>query len=298
MTYSKTKKIMWTEVTITLFWETHPDTDSENIFDIFHSLELEFSRFLPDSSLSILNKNRTSEVSERFIDILKKCKEIYTDTQWYFNPLINLSQIGYSKDFHSNEFIKQEPIKVNLDLEKVEINWNQIILQEGQNLDFGGIVKWYAVDRAKEYVDQKWYKNYIIDAWGDIYTAWLNEDWTKILVGIDSPFIKDNIFATLEVENKAIATSGTYKRKWQINSQEYNHIINPIQSNNNNEIISITLIADDCYLADAYATSCIAMWVEKALAFLEKNQIDGVIICTDETVHITDEMQKYNLEII
>ncbi|HBB04520.1 TPA: hypothetical protein DCZ39_06625 [Patescibacteria group bacterium] len=113
----------------------------ENIFEIFHALELEFSRFIPNSSLSIVNKNRTGVVSDAFIDILKKCKEIYTDTDSYFNPLINLSQIGYSKDFHSNEFIKQEAINVNLNLEKIEIKGNQITLQEGQNLDFGGIVK-------------------------------------------------------------------------------------------------------------------------------------------------------------
>jgi thiamine biosynthesis lipoprotein ApbE len=53
-------------------------------------------------------------------------------------------------------------------------------------------------------------------------------------VGIDSPFIKDQIFATLELENKAIATSGIYKRKWNIDlgpnngNKEFNHIINPI----------------------------------------------------------------------
>ncbi|MEI8253017.1 MAG: FAD:protein FMN transferase [bacterium] len=84
-------------------------------------------------------------------------------------------------------------------------------------------------------------------------------------MGIDSPFIKDLIFATLELENKAIATSGIYKRKWNINlgseigNKEYNHIINPISEINNNEIISITLISDNCYLVDAYATACIAM---------------------------------------
>ncbi|MEI6119398.1 MAG: FAD:protein FMN transferase [bacterium] len=95
-----------------------------------------------------------------------------------------------------------------------------------------------------------------------------------MVVGIDSPFIQDNIFATLEVENTAIATSGNYKRKWTIDNQVYTHIINPMNSENNNEIISITLITETCYLGDAYATACIAMGKDKTVEFLKKHRIE------------------------
>jgi thiamine biosynthesis lipoprotein ApbE len=105
-------------------------------------LEEEFSRFISESSLSILNKKRTCEVSNTFIDVLKKCKNIYTDTNFYFNPLINVRQLGYSKDFHSNEFKQEDAeLQVNLDLETIEIQGNTVSLHEGQNLDLGGIVK-------------------------------------------------------------------------------------------------------------------------------------------------------------
>ncbi|MEI6673401.1 MAG: FAD:protein FMN transferase [bacterium] len=114
----------------------------EKTFNIFYDLEQEFSRFTSESSLSMLNNKRTSEVSDTFIDILNKCKNIYTDTNFYFNPLINLKQLGYSKDFHSNKFIQEDiGLKVNLSFEKVEIHRNKVYLQEGQNLDLGGIVK-------------------------------------------------------------------------------------------------------------------------------------------------------------
>jgi thiamine biosynthesis lipoprotein len=57
---------------------------------------------------------------------------------------------------------------------------------------------------------------------------------------------------------------------------------------NNNEIISITLLSDDCYLGDAYATACIAMGIEKTLEFLKKHRIDGVIICSNKKTYITE----------
>ncbi len=297
MKHNKTMFLMWTDITITIFWDNNPIKDINTAFSIFHSLELEFSRFLPDSSLNILNKNRTREVSDRFIDVLKKCKKIYIDTGFYFNPLISLKQIWYGKSFDLNEF-KKEIVNVNLDFDKVKINWNQISLQKDQVLDLWGIVKWFGVDMARQYLDKKWYKDYIIDAWGDIYTAWSNEFWKKILVWIDNPFTKGEIFATLELENKAIATSGTYKRKRIIKGQEYNHIINPITWTNNNEIISITLVANDCYIVDAYATSCIAMWIEKSLFFLKRNNIEWIIFWTDKKIYTTDWIEKYNIKFI
>jgi thiamine biosynthesis lipoprotein len=80
-----------------------------------------------------------------------------------------------------------------------------------------------------------------------------------MLVGIDSPTTPDILIATVELHNTAIATSGNYKRKRTIDNTEYTHIVNPLTGENNREINSITLIADDCYIADAYATVCIAM---------------------------------------
>jgi len=299
MEHSKTKFLMGTDITITIFWKKDPNRDIEKVFDIFHNLEEEFSRFKSESSLSILNKKRTWEVSDTFINVLNKCKEIYSDTDFYFNPLINVRQLGYSNDFHSNEFKKEDSdLQVNLELEKVEIKGNTVSLQEGQNVDLWGIVKWYGVDKAKEHLDQAWYENYIVDAWGDIFTRWKNKEGGKIVVGIDSPYTRDSIFATIEVENTAIATSGNYKRKRTIENQEYTHIINPINSSNNKEIISITLVGDNCYLVDAYATACIAMGLEKTLEFIKKSHLDGVIMCNDKKVYTTQWMKKYNLQYI
>jgi thiamine biosynthesis lipoprotein ApbE len=94
-------------------------------------LEEEFSRFKSESGLSILNKKRTCEVSDTFIDILKKCKKIYADTNFYFNPLINVRQLGYTKDFYSNEFKQEDAdLEVNLDLETIEIQGNTVNLHE------------------------------------------------------------------------------------------------------------------------------------------------------------------------
>jgi thiamine biosynthesis lipoprotein len=63
----------------------------------------------------------------------------------------------------------------------------------------------------------------------------------------------------LEIKDKSISTSGTYKRKWELSNEKYHHILTPETNTNNNEIISITLISDKCFISDSYATACIAM---------------------------------------
>jgi FAD:protein FMN transferase len=57
----------------------------------------------------------------------------------------------------------------------------------------------------------------------------------------------------------AVSTSGTYKRRWSIDNDYYHHILSPETNSNNNEIISLTIVSDKCYIVDAYATACIAM---------------------------------------
>ena len=290
--------LMGTDIDITVFWETDCSQDVENIFDLFKALEIEFSRFLEESSLSFLNKKKSIEVSNTFIEVMNICKKLYEDTHWYFNPLVNLGHIGYSKSFDLKQFIKDEQDEINIDFDKVQIEGNTVTLDENQILDLGWIVKWFAVDLARKQLDKKGYTDYIINAWGDIYCAWYTETGQKILVGIDNPTIPWILLATLEIHNQAIATSGNYKRKRTIDDEEYTHIINPLTGENNREINSITLIADDCYIADAYATVCIAMWLEKALKFIKEEKIEGLIICADWNIYQTDWMMKYNVQIL
>ena len=297
MKYEKNQFLMWTYITITIVSDNNSTQDIYDSFAIFHSLEKEFSRFLDNSDLSLLNKWKELEVSNRFIDVLKLIKQIYSDTERYFNPLINLNNIWYSSDF-KKWFFEKKNEKQNLDLDKISYIWNIINLKESQNLDLGWIVKGYWVDLVSDFLKEKWYENFIINAGWDIYFSWEKQSWNDWIVAIDNPFNKDDIFATLEIKDKAISTSGTYKRKWNIDNVDYHHILNPDTNDNNNEIISISLISDKCYISDSYATACVAMWIEKSLKFLQRQNIDWIIIWSDGNIYQTKWMSNYNLKII
>lgn len=293
MNYKKTQFLMWTNIEITISSDINPEKEIYESFWIIYSYELEFSRFLKNSALTLLNQNKTLEVSQRFLEVFKKSKEIFQLTNGYFNPLINLSNIGYSHSFEANNF-KKEISWNNLDIENIKVSWNTISILENQNIDFGWIVKWYVVDIVRNYLHSKWYKNFIVNAWGDIYVSWNNE-WKKWVVWIDNPFIQEEIFATLELENISISTSWSYKRNWKIENNSYHHIINPLNNKCEDEIISLSLITQNTTTTDTLATACFNMWVKESLEFLEKNNIDSLIIWSDWQVYTSAWMEKYNL---
>jgi len=293
---------MWTDIEIIIYTSHQLSSSKEReLFDnieksfvIFSDLEKEFSRFDEKSYLSQLNKNKILEVSDTFIEVLELSKEVYKKTDWYFNPLVNISNIWYSNSFIENKFIKTN-IKNNIDFDKIKIIWNKVILKENQNLDLGWIVKWFAVDKVKEFLIAKNYNEFIINAGWDMYVKSINSPKT---IAIDSPKNNWDIFALLDLQNISLSTSGTYKRKWEIENEKFNHILNPKNSQNNNEIKSISLIWEECYITDSYATSCIAMWIEKSLNFLKKEKIDWVIIWENDEVYKIWDLKKYNFEII
>lgn len=293
MNYKKSFFLMWTNIEIIINSEINIEKEIYEAFWIFYSYELEFSRFLKNSTLSLLNQNKTLEVSSRFLDVFNLCKEIYNITNWFFNPLINLSNIWYSSNFEDNNFSKTSILN-NLNMDEIKIEWNFINLLQDQNLDFGWIVKWYCVDIVAEYLLEKWCKDFIINAWWDIYTSW-NNNWKKWIIWIDNPFIPDTLIWSIELENKSISTSWSYKRNWKIKWNNYHHIINPNNySSCENEIISLSLISQKTYITDTYATACFNMWIEKSLKFLERNNIDSLIIWTDSKMYTSKWFNNYN----
>lgn len=295
MLHSKQVHLMWTDIEIIISCDKNPIENINNSFGIFYSMELEFSRFLKNSSLSLLNKNKILEVSNRFIEVFNLSKEIFRKTDWFFNPLVNISHMWYSKSFEKKDFL-EVPYWNNLDLEKIKIAWNMIAIWKEQNLDFWWIVKWYSVDLVRDYLISKWFTNFIINAGWDIYISWKNNG-KKWIIWIDNPFKKDEMFASIELENISISTSWSYKRNWNIWEKNYHHILNPLNNSNENEIVSITIIAENTYLSDCYATACFSMWIGKTIDFMEQNLIDWIIIWSNWKIYHSKWINKYDFKV-
>jgi thiamine biosynthesis lipoprotein ApbE len=142
MEFKQTEKMLWTDIEISVIWEdAHIEHRIKIIYDFFRSFEQEFSRFLPHSSVSMLNVYSRWDVSSRFLKLIEISKKYFEATNWYFNPLMDISKIWYSKDFLEYDFKKVER-ESDTDFNNVVIDWNTVILKENQRIDFWWVGKW------------------------------------------------------------------------------------------------------------------------------------------------------------
>lgn len=171
MQYSETRKLLGTSIEITVMSEdTKTPERIAYVFDYFYSIEQEFSRFLPDSSLSLLNTHKKVSVSKRFLELMDISKQMNKRTNGFFNPLVSVAKLGYTHSFEEGNFETSKEI-VNTDFDAIQITGDVITLQSGQSLDFGGIAKGWAVDKATSLLRLFGYDDFFVNAGGDIYAS-------------------------------------------------------------------------------------------------------------------------------
>lgn len=271
-------KALWTICVITLVYEEK--TWINKIINNYHKqildFEKEFSRFREDSTLSKLNKLKKLEVSDDFLILINKSREIYKLTNWYFNPLIDVRKIWYTHNFEEKNFEKLE-IDEDLSFEEVKNYWNLLEIGKYMNLDFWSIAKWYLAEKISNDLVKIWYKNNLVNIWGDIYVNWKNLENKPWQIAINNPQDENNSII-IEISNSSISTSWTYLRNWEISWERFHHIRNPFSRKQENELISVSIIHERWYFTDAIATAIIAMWKDKALDFCKNNKIKYVFI--------------------
>jgi FAD:protein FMN transferase len=123
-------------------------------------------------------------------------------------------------------------------------------------IDLGGIAKGYAVDRAVAALQAWGITGALVNAGGDLYvlgTSAAGEPWR---VGIRSPDEPTRLAATLELQDRAVATSGDYEQYFEHDGRRYHHLLDPrTAAPHYTEGQSVTVIAGSCMAADAAATS-------------------------------------------
>lgn len=153
-----------------------------------------------------------------------------------------------------------------------------------------GIVKGWAIHNAAKLLKAKGFRNFYIDAGGDIQAEGLNSRGECWSVGIRNPFSNDPsqaIIKALRISNGGVATSGNYLRG--------NHIYNPRQRDNIlDEIVSLTVIGPNIYEADRFATAAFAMG-KMGIRFIENLRgFEGYMVDKNGLATLTSGFAAYS----
>jgi len=265
------------------------ENHQESIDSIFAAINQSMSNYQSDSDISKVNKHELDIVDAYFVEVFRASKKIYNETNGVFDPtigkLVNAWNFGSELNKSKLDSLKIDSLMQFVGFEKITLRNNTLTKTDPKPyIDFNAIAKGYAVDLVADFLESKNTTDYLVNIGGELRAKGINIEkqsgWT---VGIENPNFDgsqsyDKVFV---LKDKAMATTGTYRKyKLDANGNRYAHIINtktgyPTKTN----ILSVSVIAEDCMMADGYATSFQAMGVESVQQFLtEHSELQAYII--------------------
>jgi FAD:protein FMN transferase len=160
----------------------------------------------------------------------------------------------------------------HVDYRKIRLEGNTLFLGEGQRITLGGIAKGYAVDRALEALHREGVRDALVDAGGDLRASGTNRgrEWVAAL---RNPRDEADFIARLGFTDRAVVTSGDYERYYDPD-RRFHHIVDPRTGTSATELISVTVIADNAFDADAVSTAAFVLGTEEGLRLVES--LEGV----------------------
>jgi len=152
---------------------------------------------------------------------------------------------------------------------RARVGWDKLRWQRprlafgvaGMELDFGGVVKEYAADRAAVICTEAGFAHGLVDLGGDIRIIGPHPDGAPWIVGIQHPRLPDAVMARLDLFHGAVATSGDYERFIEIAGRRYCHIVSPRTGTPVEGLAGVSVVADECVVAGSATT--IAMLMEE-----------------------------------
>ena len=217
-------------------------------------------------------------VSPETIEVIQKAKEISTLSEGAFDitvaPLTRIWRGAREKGFPpSVEEVAKLLELVNFREMLISPEGKVLLRKKGMAVDFGGIAKGYAVDKAFEILRSLGHENIIVNAGGDLRAGGKRGDqpWT---IGIQHPRQPDGIMAKMSLSDSAMATSGNYQKFFMYQGRRYGHIFNPSDGFPTESSQSVSVTHKNSMTADALATAVFVMGPEKGYALCQK--MDGV----------------------
>lgn len=278
----QTEMIMGTLVEITVI----PANEKaiREAFEALKKVDALMSTYKEDSEISILNREGRAQVSEETLEVIEDAIKFSKLTDGAFDitcrPLINLwNKVKTEEKLPTEEEIEEAISLVGY--QGIILEGNQIRLEKkGMQIDLGGIAKGYAVDKAIEALKKNGIKRALVNAGGDLYALGTDSQGEKWQIGVQDPREEDRVIDIIKVKDRAVATSGDYRRYFTLEGKRFSHIVNPKTGLTIQDVpMSVTIIGPDATTTDALSTGVFVLGPEEGMKLIESlPEIEGMII--------------------
>ena len=203
-----------------------------------------------------------------------------------FDPTVGhrMEARGFNREHRSGEIVcTAVPPDDDTSYRDVQLDPDRktILLHRPLTLDLGAVAKGLAVDTAARELEP--FRDFAIDAGGDLYLGGLNPQGAPWSVGIRHPRPvheqHQELIDSLRVSNQAVCTSGDYERRA--------HILDPRTKTSSDTVASATVVASGAMLADALATAAFVLGPEQGIELLTRLGVEGLIVTPDLKLYET-----------
>lgn len=292
----------------TTFHITYEDKANQDLSgavdSIFKVFDLTFSEYIPNSIVSRINKNdSTALFDDMFIDVYNKSLEVYRETHGAFDltvgPLVNAWGFGPEKRAKLDAATIDSLLQY-VGMDKIRLEGHRLIKKlPGVDIDVNSIAQGYSVDVIYRYFEQLGIRNFMVEIGGEVRTKGKNPKGETWRIGVDKPVEGNNVAGEdlqtiILLDNKAITTSGNYRKFFEENGVKYSHIIDPHTGYPyKNSLLSVTVIANDALTADGYDTGLMVLGLEGARELLKKHpELEAYMIYSDANGRFQVEYTK------
>ena len=270
--------------------------DLQPAFDsIFRAIDQSMSTYQDNSLISRVNRGDSNVLlDEHFRAVMQRSLEVARETQGAFDPtvgpLVRSWGFGESGPQQRLDQASIDSLRQFVGYEDVALRGSDLRIPEGFRIDFNAIAQGYTVDVISSFLERKGFTDYMVEVGGEVKARGNNVDNKTWLIGIDKPTDsldqRDRFQVILSLKNRSLATSGNYRKFWtdEETGMRYAHTIDPATGKPaRNKLLSVSVLADNCTDADAYATACMVMGTEKAWEFLlSKPKLDAYLVVAGE----------------
>lgn len=265
-------------------YQSDRDLD-DSIMAVMRRVEMSLSPFAGESLISRINRGDTVVADSLVTWVFLESKLVNALSDGAFDPtvapLVNLWGFGYKPGDPEPSQQKIDSLLALVGIDSCRLEGDMIVKKHPlTEFNFSAITKGYGCDLVGEMLSRNGVANYLVEIGGEIAARGVSQRGRKWRVGIDAPSEENGVprhdrLTTIEITDCGVATSGNY-RNWRETGQgKAWHTISPTTGRPAlTDLLSATVIAPTCMLADALATACMAMNEREALEMIEG--LDGV----------------------
>lgn len=245
-------------------------------------VDASLSTFNPASTISCINRSESEDTDEWFREVFALAQQVSKDTEGAFDitvaPLVNAWGFGFKQGTTPTPQAI-DSLCALVSYEKVGLTGKRLHKQDPRiMLDCAAIAKGYGSDVVARMLRKKGVENFMVEIGGEIVVAGRNAEQKPWSIGVSKP-AEDSLAqhqelqAVLTLTDKAMATSGNYRNFYYKGGRKYAHTIDPkTGSPVQHSLLSATVLAPTCAMADAYATAFMVMGIEKAQQVLGRHK--------------------------